>query len=102
MHDRSSRGESYWRTALQRQVRSGQSILSFCDEEGVSAGTFYKWRRRLAAEASPPFAELCLADRSITPSLEIELPDQTIVRISGTADANQLATVLHCLRAESC
>ena len=36
MHDRSSRGETYWRSALQRQARSGLSIARFCDQEGVS------------------------------------------------------------------
>ena len=102
MHDRTSRGESYWRDALKRQSRSGQSILSFCNGEGVSVGTFYNWRRRLAGETTPRFAELCLPDQASTASLEIELPDKTLVRVSGTVDAAQLSTVLDCLRAESC
>ena len=98
MHDRTSRGETYWRSALQRQSRSGLSIARFCDLEGVSAPTFYKWRHRL--QAAPRFTELCVRDPVDIPSLEIELADKIRIRISGPVDAEQLTTVLSCLRPE--
>ena len=100
MHDRSSHGEIYWRSALKRQAASGLSIARFCDQEGVSAPTFYKWRHRL--QAAPRFTELCVGDPVYMPSPEIELADKIRIRISGPVDADQLTIVLSCLRPELC
>ena len=36
-----------WRRHLQRQPRSGLSIEKYCGREGIAAGTFYAWKRRL-------------------------------------------------------
>src|SRR5262245_7241702 len=39
--------EDLWRQRLQRFERSGLSAVTFCAQEGVSAPSFYAWRRRL-------------------------------------------------------
>ena len=45
-----------WRRRVEGQPRSGLSIEEYCRREGISAGTFYAWKRRLkvlkAASAS--------------------------------------------------
>jgi hypothetical protein len=46
---------SVWRDRVERQRRSGMSILEYCRRAGVSAGSFYAWKRRL--QASPPTVE---------------------------------------------
>jgi len=43
---------SLWRDRVERQRRSGLSILEFCRREGFSTGSFYAWKRRLHASRS--------------------------------------------------
>lgn len=38
-----------WAEWISEQQKSGQSIAEFCSWRGVSANTFYLWRRRLEA-----------------------------------------------------
>ena len=38
---------SLWRERVERQRRSGLSILEYCRREGVSAANFHAWKRRL-------------------------------------------------------
>ncbi|NVH74204.1 hypothetical protein FSB08_16990 [Paraburkholderia sp. JPY432] len=42
-----------WRQRLERFVQSGQTVTAFCQQESVSAWSFYHWRRRLQRPASP-------------------------------------------------
>jgi hypothetical protein len=39
-----------WRDRIERQQRSGLSIQTFCQEEGVPQDTFSSWKRRWKAE----------------------------------------------------
>ena len=41
-----------WRDRMARYAASGQQIKVFCQAEGVSEAVFYRWRQRLAAEAT--------------------------------------------------
>ena len=43
--DRVERRER-WRSLIEEQRRSGQSILAFCREKGISQPSFYAWRKR--------------------------------------------------------
>ncbi len=43
---------SLWRDRVERQRRSGLSILEYCRREGFSAGSFYAWKRLLHASRS--------------------------------------------------
>jgi transposase-like protein len=51
---RGTRGEvrDRWRKRLARWRRLGCSITEFCEREGISQPSFFKWRRRLADERS--------------------------------------------------
>lgn len=41
-----------WRERLERFVKSGMKVKQFCAGEGVSAASFYDWRRKLARPAA--------------------------------------------------
>lgn len=60
---RRRRGAGEWQTLLARFAGSGQDLDTFCQAEGVSPASFYRWRRLLgdtiATEpASPSFLDL--------------------------------------------
>jgi hypothetical protein len=40
-----------WRQRFKRFRKSRQSVATFCREEGVSAASFYLWKKRLAQES---------------------------------------------------
>jgi len=104
---------SLWRDRVERQRRSGLSILEFCRREGFSAGSFYAWKRRLHASRStvvskpkaqgqqrasqgesPPggFVQFPLTVES---TIEIRFADGTIVSVP----AEKLAVTLQTLQA---
>ncbi len=84
----------YWQERLANRKASGLSIDEFCDDEGVSRSTFYRWMERLkegipdavkeegesltlAEIAEPKFLPV-----SVTASpVEIELPNGAVVRL---------------------
>ena len=39
--------QRHWREAIERQQASGQSIVGFCGQEGLSLASFHAWKRRL-------------------------------------------------------
>jgi len=39
--------EQFWQELIQRQPASGLSIARFCQQSGVSANSFFAWKRRL-------------------------------------------------------
>jgi transposase-like protein len=58
-----------WRERMRRYERSGLTVARFCQQEGVSAPSFYQWRKRLVsrpalapeARSAPAFRQLTLA-----------------------------------------
>lgn len=108
--------EEFWRRMIGRQARSGQSVRAWCGRHGVSAASFYWWRRRLgrsgqAAQKSGPrrtarprfVAVRVAADQAGATSgrancIEILLGDKRRVRVFGAVDRQALADVLGVLR----
>jgi len=43
---------AFWRSAVERQQASGESVRGFCRGEGLAEASFYAWRRKLAGEAA--------------------------------------------------
>lgn len=39
--------KQFWRNLIERQLASGLSIARFCEQAGVSANSFFVWKRRL-------------------------------------------------------
>ncbi|MCI0404174.1 MAG: hypothetical protein L0212_11750 [Acidobacteria bacterium] len=46
-----------WGERLRRYERSGLTVAEFCQREGVSAPSFYQWRRRLCEMSVGPRAK---------------------------------------------
>jgi hypothetical protein len=97
-----------WQNRIDRQRRSGQTVIQFCQQEGVSTPSYYKWKRKLqteqpaqqkkttrrkakaqkrrpvkvaASSTSPPFVQLPLPAPPSCPWIEVVLSEGTIVRI---------------------
>ncbi|MCU0836966.1 MAG: IS66 family insertion sequence element accessory protein TnpB [Chromatiaceae bacterium] len=47
------RSRAQWQSLIERAERSPLSVSAFCAAQGVSTASFYLWRKRLRAEASP-------------------------------------------------
>lgn len=44
---RERRGADGWREVLERFAQSGLTARAFCDREGISTASFYRWRSLL-------------------------------------------------------
>lgn len=81
-----------WRERMRRYERSGLTVTRFCEQEGVSAPSFYQWRKRFAslaaptpeARSAPAFRQLMLAPSGGVMSIELaggarmELPAENL------------------------
>jgi hypothetical protein len=103
------RKEAEWRQRLARFARAGTSVVQFCLDEGVSAPTFYTWRKRLASTAAPaaptrhgPFAPVRLTGTvPVGSQVTVWLRGGTRVEIP-LVDADAAGTVLEAiLRADA-
>ena len=101
------RGAAEWSSIMERYDRSGLTQAAFCRREGLRFGTLVAWlgRRRKnsgalvdgSQPAKPKFHELSLSGPTgeINLSLEVNLPDGTVLR---GAQASELAKLVHLLR----
>ena len=97
----------YWQEHLENRIDSDLSIDDFCEAEGVSKSTFYRWARRLRdgipeslkeEDASMTLAELTepkFLPVSVTASpVEVQLPNGGLVRLPvGVGQAVILSVV---------
>lgn len=118
---RNCAAESVWRGRLARFRKSGLTVLEYCRREGVSAPTFYKWRKRLEGRTgapkqverparrsrsvgqSDPFVAVQVAPAALA---EIEFPNGVRIRVPAT-NAEALRTAIlagseACQEAPSC
>ena len=96
--------EQFWREVVTRQRESGLSIKEFCAKEAVATATFFVWKRRLAGGATPAivgFAPVRLQPETLSEpapgEIEILLPHERRIRLTGTVDRQQLRDVLAAL-----
>ena len=76
-----------WRRRVRRFGCSGMTVVRFCEQEGVSTASFYRWRNRLAerrpaergAEQTPLFQPVRVT-RTETP-ISIQLPGGVRVEV---------------------
>lgn len=101
--------EAFWRQALAQQRSSGLSIHQFCVKEGLAAATLFVWKRRLrlaedrgvGPAPAVGFAPVrVVAEPAVAAGvLEILLPRERRVRISGAVEVGQLRAVLAAMEA---
>jgi hypothetical protein len=91
-----------WADRIAGQQRSGNSVKQFCKEQGLTAGSFYAWRKRLQRREPVRFA---LVDRGATrqepateAALELVMVTGERLRIGAGVDAATLRAVLEVLR----
>jgi len=88
-----------WRRRLSRFDARKWTVAEFCDREGVTAASFYYWRRRLiddeAALRSPQTVPVARAAGAflpvevlVGPRLEVELPNGVVLRCPLERDGN--------------
>jgi hypothetical protein len=92
--------EQFWRQAMARRERSRLSVRDFCEGEGFSEASYYRWRCKLARgdRASPPVAaETFVPVEVVTQApaaIEIVLPDGVRVRVQPGFDRQTLGQVV--------
>lgn len=97
-----------WVERLDRFRRSGQTVAQFCDAEGVSAPSFYVWKRTLAAESAvtpPPTVVPIRLTRSPVTSpaaIELALPGGAVIRFPADIRADLLVAVLRGVEDRPC
>jgi len=91
-----------WQRRLARQRTSRLSIAEFCRQEGVSVQSFYYWKRRLgpasAARQQAAFVPVRIAPVPSS-SLEIELPNQAVVRVPAEIARERLVEIIQAVGA---
>ena len=83
------------------------SVSKFCKAEGLSEGSFYNWRKKLAKADKPEaakqkklspsaFIEVAMPSEKVH-SLELLLLSGNVLRISSGADSKTLTNILSAL-----
>ena len=89
--------EQQWRRRFGEWQASGLSVRAFCERRGLSAPSFYAWRRELARRDAqePAFVPVrVVADDALTVTLELVLAGGRKVRVPAGFDAATLQRLL--------
>lgn len=90
-------GSTVWRERLRTQQASGLNIAAWCNQEGVSAWSFYAWRERLAEPMScAPLITVPLFGTG--PALELQTPSGYLLRLSSAEQVSWLPAILAAVR----
>jgi transposase-like protein len=97
-----------WQQRLERFRHSGLTVPAFCDREGISAASFYAWRRRLQHDTAAPADDMprLVPVHLVTPPasapVELLLPSGCVLRLSPDCDVAWLRQLLPVLGVEPC
>ncbi len=88
-----------WVERLQAQQASGLTIAAWCKQEGVSAWSFYAWRKRLAQpEHRTALIAVPLSGMAPGPMLELQTPGGYVLRLSSAEQVGWLPAILAAVR----
>ena len=100
--------QRHWREAIERQQASGQSIVGFCGQEGLSLASFHAWKRRFRRpkhvirrkEAKEPLVPVQIVSdqASGVGNLEVQWPSGIVLRAQG-CDVQTISAALTALSA---
>ena len=88
-----------WSERIAACRSSGISVRAWCEGNGISTASYYKWQKKLfclAAQTAPQFAEVCVAPAAKI-SATVHLGNVSVDIHSG-ADAETTAMVLQILQ----
>ena len=94
---------SKWSSLILEQSGSGQTIVAFCRERGLTTSQFYTWRKRLRGSAAEQFLEVQVAKPAARPilskreAIEIRLAEGRSVRVEPGFDPDHLRVVVTAL-----
>ena len=88
---------AYWSKLIAEQKASGATVVGFCKQRGVSAHSFYLWRRRLRKKEPVQFALLNTV-ASVGAPIELHLPGGERLSIANDVSSATLRSVLDALR----
>ena len=90
-----------WRRLIEQHERSGLTVTAFCERAGVSAASFYGWRRKLRDEVT--FAEVTLSTQAPSDGggIELRLPGRRCVVVRPGFDRRTLLDLLDVLESHS-
>ena len=97
-----------WAERLDRFRRSGQTVAQFCDAEGVSAPSFYVWKRTLAADSHAAAPPPTVVPIHVTPSpaatgvIELSVPGGAVLRFPADIRPDVLVAVLRGVEEQRC
>lgn len=92
-----------WERRIEKQRRSRLPIAEFCSQEGVSAASFYAWRRRLrgagsAEPQSPLFVPVELPMPGMAAGgVRIELPGGAILSLPAGASVELVTAAIRAI-----
>ena len=101
--------EERWRSVVERCPGSGLTVSAFCEREGISAWSFYHWKKRLARKHRK-----CAGKRLFVPVkvraaaeaaggwVEVTLRGGQVLRAESGYDEVKLASLARLLEAPSC
>jgi hypothetical protein len=100
---RDSALQELWRQRLLRFARSGLSIVAFCAKEGVSAPSFYAWRRRLSQPPAEQSARLLpVGVFPVVAPVELLLPGGLVLRLAPGCDLDFVRSLVAILGGQPC
>src|SRR5215467_12259567 len=92
-----------WRERIAEHERSGRSVKDFCKERGLTAWSFYSWRKRLRETGLVRFALVergpLRQESALEAQLELVLASGERLRIGAGVEAATLRRVVETLRA---
>ena len=91
---RTRRAERWWARLIERQARTGKSVVELCSDSGVSAQSFYWWRRKLSAQTKRVQQSFTEMEVGVASEYEIRLRNGRSVVVRGTANVEELRSVL--------
>ena len=102
--------EQFWREQFRAQQASGQGVREFCQGAGLSAPSFYWWRREVRIRDArrrgtnrPQFVSVRMTPRPARDtSIEVVLAGGCLVRVGSGFDADHLRAVVAALEATPC
>jgi hypothetical protein len=92
-----------WRGLIAEQSGSGQSVVVFCRERGLTTGQFFAWKKRLQQAATEQFVEVQVertaaqAPKSHRGAIEVRLAEGRRIFVESGFDAGLLRAVVAAL-----